>query len=67
MDVIEGVFDEDEIKSYIERFKRNLDEIMEFQEYAAKVQYAAYEALLEEGFGEDQALILCQNTLLYDW
>jgi hypothetical protein len=52
----------DEVLAGLERLKRNLPAIMECMPILAKARRAAYEAYREEGFTEEQALILCQKV-----
>lgn len=40
----------------------NFEKCVRMAELTAKLQRKAYDALLAEGFSEDQAVILCQNV-----
>jgi hypothetical protein len=46
----------DDVKALIELIKRSLDDQLELDGLLAKLQRAKFEALVREGFTEDQAL-----------
>jgi hypothetical protein len=50
----------DENRAQLEMLKRNLDTLLEFNLLNAKVLRSKYQALVAEGFTEDQALSLCK-------
>lgn len=52
----------DEMKLAMESMKRSIDDMVEFQQYAARIHRAKYLACIEEGFTEPQALELCKST-----
>jgi hypothetical protein len=49
-----------DMRAAIEMLKRHLPEWMEYTQLQAKVRKAHFEALLAEGFNEQQALELCK-------
>ena len=48
-----------EMEKALELVKKEFDTYIEFQTYQAKIVKAKYDALIEEGFNEVQALHLC--------
>lgn len=51
----------DEMKDAIRKMKKMLPEWIEYHQIAAKIQKAKFDALLEEGFSEAQAIELCKG------
>ena len=47
----------------VDQFKVNLEQHIAAAELWAKLRRAAYDAAINEGFTEDQALELCKNPM----
>jgi len=45
----------------VARMKKELPMILEFVKIMAQLRKAGYDALIKEGFNEQQALCLCEN------
>jgi hypothetical protein len=48
-----------EVRAGVEFLKRHMADVIELAQLQAKVKKATYDALIAEGFTEDQALELC--------
>ena len=53
--------DKNELKADLERLKRHLDVVIEYSVLTAKITRASYNALIKEGFSEQEALYLCKS------
>ncbi len=51
----------DASKAEMEKFKRLLPEVIEWQKAMAELRYATYQAQIDAGFTEDQALVICKD------
>lgn len=54
----------DEMQAAVENLKRNLPIFLEHVWLIAQIRKASYDALIEQGFTPEQALVLCQSTEL---
>ena len=52
----------DKLKAAIQGLKDSEADMIEFQQYAARLHRAKFVALIEAGFTSDQALELCKKT-----
>lgn len=50
-----------ESRAAVEALKRNLSDLKEHARLVAEIRRAGYDAYLEQGFSEDQALELCKT------
>ena len=57
-------FEKDDVRGSVESLKRNLDSFIEMAILLAKLRKAAYDANIEVGFDEKQALELCTSLEL---
>lgn len=48
------------LKNTLKEFRANLPQYIEFQILNAQVKKAQFDALIQEGFSEQQALFLCK-------
>ncbi|XWN29702.1 MAG: hypothetical protein ROR55_19685 [Devosia sp.] len=55
---------EDELRAEIEELKRRLPILAEISKQIAAARKLSFDAHIEAGFSEDQALKLCENILL---
>jgi len=63
MNVVNGDFNKDEFKAALEAMKREMSNYIEYQKLIAKLQREKYNALLNEGFKPEEALVLCQQVI----
>lgn len=52
-----------EIQAAVNKMKVNMTALEEYQRVTARLQREKYNALLEQGFSEQQAVFLCQRVL----
>lgn len=53
-----------EMRAELEKMKRDLPEFIEYTSVLAKIRKASFDALVEQGFTEPQALELCKSMEL---
>ncbi len=61
MDLLKFEGQPDEFKAAVESMKRECESMCDSQAIFAKIQKAKYDACIEEGFTEAQALELCKR------
>lgn len=57
-------FEQSEIARLAEELKRDTIHWLDYQRTLARIRRGAYQAYIDEGFDPEQALILCQTSLL---
>jgi len=63
MNVIDGDFGKEGFEAQMAQMLRVLPEIIAYQSIIAKIQKSRYEALIEEGMTEQQAIELCKQVI----
>lgn len=62
--VVEGNFEQNDLRASVETLKRQKQEMMEMGVVLAEIRKAHYDAYLEQGFSESQALELCKHLTM---
>lgn len=62
--VVEGNFSKDDLRASVETLKRQKQEMMEMGLVLAEIRKAHYDAYIDQGFSEAQALELCKHLTM---
>jgi len=56
--------EKNELRAALENIRRGKREMIEFQSVLAEIRFAAYQAHIQAGFTEEQALELCTDLTM---